>query len=60
MSFAAKVKKELTQLEPIDSFASAELAALVRMNGSLSFARQQVGWILQLKMQRSQGVYIRC
>ncbi|TSB48279.1 DNA-binding protein WhiA [Alkalicoccobacillus porphyridii] len=43
MSFAAKVKKELTQLEPADTFASAELAALVRMNGSLSFGRQQVG-----------------
>ncbi|MFK3935923.1 DNA-binding protein WhiA [Alkalihalobacillus sp. NPDC078783] len=43
MSFAAKVKKELTQLDPVTPQASAELAALVRMNGSLSFARQQVG-----------------
>ncbi|AYW48499.1 DNA-binding protein WhiA [Tetragenococcus osmophilus] len=36
MSFAAEVKKELTGLEVHREHAKAELAALIRMNGSLS------------------------
>ncbi len=36
LSFAATTKKELTQLEQEDCCAKAELAALIRMNGSLS------------------------
>ena len=36
MSFAANVKKELTQLEVHREHAKAELAALIRMNGSIS------------------------
>ncbi|PRO65580.1 DNA-binding protein WhiA [Alkalicoccus urumqiensis] len=36
MSFASETKKELTQLEPDDCCARAELAALVRMNGAVS------------------------
>lgn len=41
MSFAADVKKELTSLEVHREHAKAELAALIRMNGSLSIANQQ-------------------
>lgn len=36
MSFAAEVKKELTGLAVQKEVAQAELAALIRMNGSLS------------------------
>ncbi|WP_017726320.1 DNA-binding protein WhiA [Halalkalibacterium ligniniphilum] len=43
MSFAATTKKELTQLESKPCCAKAELAALIRMNGSLSFSNQQLG-----------------
>ncbi|WP_062050123.1 DNA-binding protein WhiA [Bacillus sp. JCM 19034] len=42
MSFAAKTKKELTQLEQEDCCAKAELAALVRINGTLSFNRMKI------------------
>lgn len=41
MSFAAEVKKELTGLEVHREHAKAELAALIRMNGSLSILNQQ-------------------
>ena len=41
MSFAAEVKKELTSLEEHREHAKAELAALIRMNGSLSINNQQ-------------------
>lgn len=41
-SFAAMVKKELTQLEIEDCCAKAELAALIRMNGTLSFSNKQI------------------
>ena len=40
MSFAAEVKK-LTALEVHREHAKAELAALIRMNGSLSINNQQ-------------------
>ncbi|GAE33115.1 DNA-binding protein WhiA [Halalkalibacter akibai] len=43
MSFAAKTKKELTQLESEDCCAQAELAALIRMNGSVSFNQMKLG-----------------
>ena len=43
MSFAATTKKELTQLEHDDCCARAELSALIRMNGSLSFGNQHFG-----------------
>lgn len=42
MSFAADVKKELTSLEVHREHAKAELAALIRMNGSLSLTNQQM------------------
>ena len=41
MSFASDVKKELTGLEVHREHAKAELAALIRMNGSLSLVNQQ-------------------
>ncbi|KAF1291975.1 DNA-binding protein WhiA [Candidatus Enterococcus leclercqii] len=41
MSFAADVKKELTTLEVHREHAKAELAALIRMNGSLSLTNHQ-------------------
>lgn len=41
MSFASDVKKELTTLEVHREHARAELAALIRMNGSLSIVNQQ-------------------
>ena len=41
MSYAAEVKKELTSLEVHREHAKAELAALIRMNGSLSINNQQ-------------------
>lgn len=41
MSFAAEVKKELTGLAVQKDLAQAELAALIRMNGSLSLNNHQ-------------------
>lgn len=41
-SFAAMTKKELTQLEAEGCCAKAELAALIRMNGSLSFSNKHL------------------
>ncbi|MFB4164532.1 DNA-binding protein WhiA [Alteribacillus sp. JSM 102045] len=41
-SFAAMTKKELTQLETDDCCAKAELAALIRMNGSISFGNKEM------------------
>lgn len=43
MSFAAETKKELTQLEVPACCAKAELAALIRMNGTLSIVNKQLG-----------------
>lgn len=40
MSFASETKKELTTLEVKDCCARAELSALIRMNGSLSFSNR--------------------
>ncbi|HEX6922336.1 MAG TPA: sporulation regulator WhiA, partial [Bacillales bacterium] len=37
MSFAAETKKELTQLKVSADAAKPELAALIRMNGTVSF-----------------------
>lgn len=42
MSFAAETKKELTQLEVSACCAKAELAALIRMNGTLSIGNKQL------------------
>ncbi|MCP8617645.1 DNA-binding protein WhiA [Salirhabdus salicampi] len=41
MSFASDTKKELTKVEIDDCCTEAELAALIRMNGSLSFTNRE-------------------
>ncbi|MBO2535115.1 MULTISPECIES: DNA-binding protein WhiA [Rummeliibacillus] len=47
MSFASETKKELTQVEAEDASLKAELSALIRMNGSLSFANHQISLDVQ-------------
>ncbi|MFC4322422.1 DNA-binding protein WhiA [Litchfieldia salsa] len=42
MSFASETKKELTNLESKECCIRAELAALIRMNGMLSFSNRKV------------------
>ncbi len=42
VSFASMTKKELTQLETKECCAKAELAALIRMNGSISLRQMQI------------------
>ena len=42
MSFASETKKELTNIEVKECCANAELSALIRMNGSLSFSNQML------------------
>lgn len=42
MSFASETKKELTQVDTDDASLKAEVSALIRMNGSLSFANRQL------------------
>jgi cell division protein WhiA len=47
MSFASETKKELTQIEADDNSLKAEVSALIRMNGSLSFANRQLSLDVQ-------------
>ncbi|MEK4701074.1 DNA-binding protein WhiA [Solibacillus sp. FSL R7-0668] len=47
MSFASETKKELTQVEADDTCLKAEVSALIRMNGSLSFANRQLSLDVQ-------------
>ena len=42
MSYASQVKKELTGLKVHKNNAKAELMALIRMNGSIGIANQQM------------------
>ncbi|MBM7618303.1 DNA-binding protein WhiA [Bacillus haimaensis] len=42
MSYASETKKELTTIEIKDCCVKAELAALIRMNGSLSFSNRKL------------------
>nr|WP_309101209.1 DNA-binding protein WhiA [Fredinandcohnia onubensis] len=42
MSFASETKKELTNIDIKDCCAKAELSALIRMNGALSFSNQKM------------------
>ena len=42
MSFASETKKELTNLEVKTCCIQAELSALIRMNGSLSFSNRKL------------------
>ena len=47
MSFASETKKELTQLETNDHCLKAEVSALIRMNGTLSFTNRQLSLDVQ-------------
>lgn len=47
MSFASETKKELTNLEVKDCCGRAELSALIRMNGSLSFTNKKLAVDIQ-------------
>ena len=47
MSFASETKKELTQVDADDQSLKSELSALIRMNGSLSFANRQLSLDVQ-------------
>lgn len=47
MSFASETKKELTQIEADNHCMKAEVSALIRMNGSLSFANKQLSLDVQ-------------
>lgn len=55
MSFASDTKKELTNLETKSCCRRAELSALIRMNGSLSFANRQ----LQVDIQTENAAIAR-
>jgi DNA-binding protein WhiA len=47
LSFASETKKELTNLQLKDCCGKAELAALIRMNGSISFSNKQLSLDIQ-------------
>lgn len=47
MSFASETKKELTQIEADDHCLKAEVSALIRMNGTLSFTNRQLSLDVQ-------------
>ncbi|KEK25351.1 DNA-binding protein WhiA [Bacillus gaemokensis] len=47
MSFASETKKELTKLEVKECCEKAELSALLRMNGSLSFSNRRLSIDIQ-------------
>ncbi|WP_096551875.1 DNA-binding protein WhiA [Ureibacillus thermosphaericus] len=47
MSFASETKKELTQIEESDQCLKAEVSAMIRMNGTLSFSNKQLSLDVQ-------------
>lgn len=47
MSFASETKKELTQIEESDQCLKAEVSAIIRMNGTLSFSNKQLSLDVQ-------------
>lgn len=47
MSFASETKKELTNIEVKGCCAKAELSALIRMNGSISFSNRKLSVDIQ-------------
>ncbi len=47
MSFASETKKELTQIEADEPCLKAEVSALIRMNGTLSFTNRQLSLDVQ-------------
>ncbi|MED3763300.1 DNA-binding protein WhiA [Ureibacillus terrenus] len=47
MSFASETKKEMTQVEANDQSLKAEVSAIIRMNGTLSFSNKQLSFDVQ-------------
>ncbi|MEJ9281610.1 MULTISPECIES: DNA-binding protein WhiA [Ureibacillus] len=47
MSFASETKKELTQIEESNQCLKAEVSAIIRMNGTLSFSNKQLSLDVQ-------------
>lgn len=47
LSFASETKKEMTQVEVDECCGKAELSALIRMNGTLSFSSRQLSVDIQ-------------
>jgi len=47
LSFASETKKEMTQIEVDDCCGKAELSAMIRMNGTLSFSNRQLSLDIQ-------------
>ena len=47
MSFASETKKELTLIDADLTCVKAEVSALIRMNGSLSFSNRQLSLDIQ-------------
>lgn len=47
MSFASETKKELTQIEESNQCLKAEVSAMIRMNGTLSFSNKQLSLDVQ-------------
>src|SRR5690625_1398754 len=53
MSFASEIKKELTGIEVDGCCVSAELAALIRMNGVISFSQQKQKYTLDVQSENA-------
>jgi len=53
MSFASEIKKELTGIEVDECCTSAELAALIRMNGVISFSQQKQKYTLDVQSENA-------
>jgi len=53
MSFASEIKKELTGIEVDECCTYAELAALVRMNGSISFSQANHKYTLDVQIENA-------
>lgn len=51
MSFASEIKKEMTQIENDACCKEAELAALIRMNGAISIARES--YVLDIQTENA-------
>src|SRR5699024_2564892 len=53
MSFASEIKKELTGIEVDECCTYAELAALVRMNGIVSFAHANREYTVYVQIENA-------
>lgn len=52
MSFASDMKNELTRIEVDEANARAELSALIRMNGALSFLINSLSLMYKRRMRQ--------